>query len=71
MILCSDECVPCCDYCIYAIHEEIEVEGNVIKGGPIGCKKNSDEKHQEIAQWSGYCKDFHCINAREKEQLQP
>ena len=62
MILCGPECIPCCDFCIHVIHEEIEENGKKIKGEPIGCKKHPDEKHQEIAQWCGSCKDFHCFN---------
>ena len=72
MILCSSECVPCCDFCIYVIREEIEEAGEIIQGEPIGCRKSTDEHHQEIAQWSGYCKDFHCFNVPlDKENSNP
>lgn len=32
---CSEECIPCCDYCKYVVHEVIEFEGGKGIGGPI------------------------------------
>ena len=62
MILCNKDCMPCCDFCIYAIHEEWLEDGKKIIGGPEGCRLHIDEEHQKIAQGLGYCKDFHCFN---------
>lgn len=63
MVRC-DECgIPCCDFCIYAVHEEFELNERVVIGGPIGCNLHKDEKHQNIAEGCGYCDDFHCFRA--------
>ena len=32
---CSEECIPCCDYCKYVVHEVIEFENDKVVGGPI------------------------------------
>lgn len=50
MILCNNDCEPCCDFCIYAIHEEFKLNGHMEIGGPIECKLHRDEEHQEIAE---------------------
>ena len=72
MILCNKDCMPCGDFCIYAIHEEFEENGKLIKGGPVGCKKHQDEEHQEIAESCGYCPDYHCFNIPlDKEKSNP
>ena len=64
MILCSVKCIPCCDFCVYAEHEMIEEYNTVIKGGPCGCKKHLDKKHQDMAAGCGACQDFHCFNVK-------
>lgn len=72
MILCNKRCIPCCDFCLYAIHDEWDEYINYIKapqhitGGPIGCTLHNDKKHQEIAKGCGSCDDFHCCNAEVK-----
>lgn len=63
MILCNKDCVPCCDFCLYSIHERIPIKGKLIVGAPVGCSKHSDIEHQEIAEGYGYCDDFHCFRA--------
>ena len=65
MKLCDKDCIPCCDFCIHATHEIYEIDGKVIKGGPIGCILHTDEKHQNIALGCGACEDFHCFNVKE------
>ena len=35
---CGEDCIPCCDYCKYVVHEVIEFENNKVVGGPIFCK---------------------------------
>jgi len=63
MILCNPECYPCCDFCIYAIHEKwVDKDGKHI-GGPEGCFLHTDQKHQEIAENCGACNDFYCFRA--------
>ena len=32
---CSEDCIPCCDYCKYVVHAEFEVENNKVLGIPI------------------------------------
>ena len=69
MILCNKGCIPCCDFCIHVIHEELEVTpdgSNIIQGGPIACKLHDDETHQKYAKDCYYCQDFHCFNAKEE-----
>ena len=67
MIKCDENCVPCCDYCIYCEHEEIvdqDEENEWISiGASIGCKLHEDEEHQDLAIFCSYCDDFHCIRA--------
>lgn len=61
MKLCKYNCIPCCDFCIYATHEELEYKEKIIKGGPDGCILHKD---QQI----GYCLDFHCFRADEEDK---
>ena len=60
MILCNEDYIPCCNFCIHKINGNLEVDGT---DGPIGCKLHEDKEHQEIAEWCGYCDDFHCFRA--------
>lgn len=62
---CSDNCIPCCDYCIHCIHEWSTYGGKEVMGGPIGCKKHLDKEHQDKAFWCSYCDDFTCKNTEE------
>ena len=62
---CGIDCIPCCDFCIHAIHEEYEIDGKCYMGGPIGCTLHNDEKHQNIAMMCGNCSDFICCNTEE------
>lgn len=62
MLKCSDLCIPCCDYCIYVLREWYTLGGKAVTGGPVGCNKHRDKKHQDIAFRCGYCDDFHCTN---------
>ena len=39
MILCNKKCIPCCDYCIYVIHD-----GEIIEAGP----------HSELLEKKGF-----------------
>lgn len=66
MVRCSEnfwDCIPCCDFCIHAKHEEWDDEKGHHIGGPEGCLLHSDKKHQDIAKGCGYCEDFQCFNA--------
>lgn len=64
MVLCNNDCIPCCDFCIHAIYDSwVNQNGKTITGGPIGCKLHNDKEHQEIAEWCYYCEDFHCFRA--------
>jgi hypothetical protein len=69
MILCNKDCIPCCDFCIYAIHDKFIENGIEITGGPIGCNKHNDKEHQEIAESCGSCPDFHCFNVTSQENV--
>lgn len=62
MTLCNKDCIPCCDYCLYSMHERIPYNGKMINGGCVGCFKHPDIEHQSIAVGCGYCEDFHCMN---------
>lgn len=69
MILCNENCIPCCDFCIHVIHEEIDITpdgSNIIYGGPIDCNLFKDEKHKEIAQCCGYCDFYQCHRANKE-----
>ena len=67
MVLCNKDCIPCCDFCIYAIHDEWEENGKKITGGPIGCNEHPDQEHQTIAEGCGSCPDFHCFRVGKDE----
>ena len=66
MVLCSNNCDPCCDFCIYAEHEKIIYSGEECTSGPIGCNLHKDKEHQAIAYCCGYCEDYHCFKVAEK-----
>lgn len=68
VVYCSDDCkeFPCCDFCIWAKHEEWDEDGRHIFGGPIGCNLHLDEEHQEIADSCGCCEDYWCFRAKDK-----
>lgn len=57
MILCNKKCLPICDFCIYCIHEMIEIDGKYIKSGPIDCKIGNFNDEET-------CEDFHCFNVK-------
>lgn len=67
MILCSDDCTPCCDFCIHAFYDLFELHGEIHKGGPIACLLHKDQKHQDIADGCGSCDDFHCFLVNKEE----
>lgn len=62
MIKCNEDCIPCCDFCIYAEHEMLE--DNII-GGPIGCRLHPEQEYQWKAEACSYCKNFHCFNVED------
>ena len=62
---CGEECIPCCDYCKYAIHEMIEFENCKIFGAPIFCKLHLDKGHAKLVRGCNYCEDFWCMNYKE------
>lgn len=66
MITCGNDCIPCCDFCIHAIHEMFELNGCTVTGAPIGCFYNKDEEHQDIASNDGCCDDFYCFLANQE-----
>lgn len=70
MVLCSKDCIPCCDFCIRAIHDKWIENGKEITGGPIDCKLGDDE-HRAIAENDGYCSEFHCFRANEDNVNNP
>lgn len=63
MQLCEHDCIPCCDFCYYSIHDFCKIDDTIIKGRPIGCQLHTDEEHQELAQGCCFCEDFYCFNA--------
>lgn len=68
MIKCNPECLPCCDFCVHVIQDEETLpDGRKVTYGPIGCSLHKDKEHQEIAEWDGYCEDFHCFRVKEKD----
>lgn len=60
---CSEECIPCCDYCKYVIHEVIEFENDKAVGAPIFCALHVDKEHAKLARGCSYCDDFWCMNS--------
>lgn len=59
---CSKECIPCCDYCKYVVHEVIEVDGRQVPLEPFGCCLHLDARHQRMAKSCSFCEDFTCRN---------
>ena len=70
MVICCKECCPCCDFCIWAKHYYITMNGKTIRSGVEGCKKYIDEHHQSMARGLGYCKDFYCFKAIEENTIE-
>lgn len=60
---CSEDCIPCCDYCKYVVHKEIKFENDKVVGAPIFCKLHLDEEHMRLVRGCSYCEDFWCIDA--------
>ena len=73
MIKCNEVCVPCCDFCIYAVHEMFEDEelGGTIYGGPVHCELHPDKEHDRICESCGSCDDFHCFRATMENSFIP
>ena len=72
MIGCSEECLrlACCDFCMYVHHEFFfDNNGDIVRGGPVGCGLHDDERHQDIAESCGHCSDFHCFRADEDNMV--
>lgn len=65
MKLCSEDCIPCCDFCKHAKHHIGEINGKMVKSAVDGCVKHPDKEHQDIAVGCGFCDDFHCEHAEE------
>jgi hypothetical protein len=63
MKLCSENCMPCCDFCIHAVHETWVEEGRQVIGGPIYCRLYRDQEHDDIVFDCSYCDDFECFMA--------
>lgn len=64
---CSEDCIPCCDYCKYIVHEVIEFENDKVVCGPIFCKLHLDEEHRRLAERCKSCEDFWCMSAEKEE----
>ena len=60
MRLCSEDCIPCCDFCNHVEYKMGEINGKVVSLAPIACKLHPDEKHERIAVGCGFCEDYHC-----------
>ena len=72
MIGCSEECLrlACCDFCMYVHHKFFfDKDGDIVRGGPVGCGLHDDERHQDIAESCGHCSDFHCFGADEDNMV--
>jgi hypothetical protein len=69
MVKCGDQCTPCCDFCVFAVHETWEDKelGGTVYGGPIHCEKHPDKKHDLICENCGYCEDFYCFKAESEK----
>ena len=67
MVKCCRDCYPCCDFCSYAEHSYLVINGITIKSGVAGCKKHLDEHHQSMARGLGYCEDFLCVKMKEEQ----
>ena len=65
MTLCGEDCIPCCDFCIYSIRDIwVDENGWESDQGQKGCAKYNDEAHQDIAFYNSFCEDFHCFRAK-------
>lgn len=63
MVLCDNDCVPCCDFCIHCEHEWGEGTGGGSRHGPIGCKLHKEQEYQDKAEGCGSCDDYYCFLA--------
>ena len=48
---------------------ENDKDGDIVRGGPVGCGLHDDERHQDIAESCGCCPDFHCFRADEDNMV--
>lgn len=62
MILCSERCIPICDFCVHCIHELFEEDGEMLKGAPIDCKIGKSECKDYGGTY--YCEEFHCFQVQ-------
>ena len=71
MIKCSESCIPCCDFCIYAVHEELEDEesGGTFYDSPVWCEAWQDEEHAALCESCSFCEDFHCFRATKENYV--
>ena len=69
--LCSEECVPCCDFCVHAIHGHFfrikDKKAIHVLAAPIGCTRFNDEEHCNLAKSCSYCDEFDCLKNYEEE----
>ena len=64
---CGEYCIPCCDYCKYAVHEVFEFKGGKGIGSPIFCKLHLDEEHRQLARRRSCCEASWCMDAEKEE----
>ena len=62
MRLCSNGCIPCCDYCKHVEHSHIKFRGKIISAAPLRCKLHNDPEHEDVVTGCYYCEDFYCKN---------
>ena len=60
MVTKCKDCSPSCEFCLYAERSLFFVNEKVVETYVKGCNKHSDEHHQSMARFLGYCEDFHC-----------
>ena len=49
MVLCNEKCLPCCDYCIYAMTERIPYNGKMIKVNSILENKKKENLNKRFS----------------------
>jgi hypothetical protein len=59
VIKCSEECIECCDFCIYCKHADDEHRA------PLECNHPSNPRGKDrFFGGGGWCEDFHCFLAK-------
>ena len=69
MIKCSDICSPCCQHCIHAEYEDLEISGEHFTGEHFTGEAEKCKLHPDDSiSGDHWCDDFHCFRAEKQNR---